>query len=141
MTAPETDSSSSSSGGAGGLEQWDLTSKISPYLDRHMMFPLLEFLDEKIGSGSVSFLSKDVASARLALLRPTNMVDYAIDTYKVVHGEDATTPKDMEEQKAQVFKQLEDLEKGCKPLSDLCSNAEEKVRINQTNKHTKGRPL
>eukprot|EP00529_Nitzschia_sp_RCC80_P041340 CAMPEP_0113454320 /NCGR_PEP_ID=MMETSP0014_2-20120614/7802_1 /TAXON_ID=2857 /ORGANISM="Nitzschia sp." /LENGTH=34 /DNA_ID=CAMNT_0000345721 /DNA_START=81 /DNA_END=182 /DNA_ORIENTATION=+ /assembly_acc=CAM_ASM_000159 len=34
MTAPETDSSSS----GGGLEQWDLTSKISPYLDRHMMF-------------------------------------------------------------------------------------------------------
>ena len=127
MTAPETDSGS----GGGGLEQWDLTSKISPYLDRHMMFPLLEFLDEKIGSGSVSYSSKDVASARLALLRPTNMVDYAIDTYKVVHGEDAATPKDMEEQKAQVFKQLEDLEKGCKPLSDLCSNAEEKVRYKQ----------
>eukprot|EP00529_Nitzschia_sp_RCC80_P022491 CAMPEP_0113486020 /NCGR_PEP_ID=MMETSP0014_2-20120614/24782_1 /TAXON_ID=2857 /ORGANISM="Nitzschia sp." /LENGTH=496 /DNA_ID=CAMNT_0000379681 /DNA_START=160 /DNA_END=1647 /DNA_ORIENTATION=+ /assembly_acc=CAM_ASM_000159 len=124
MTAPETDSSSS----GGGLEQWDLTSKISPYLDRHMMFPLLEFLDEKIGSGSVSYSSKDVASSRLALLRPTHMVDYAIDTYKVVHGEDVATPKDMEEQKAQVFKQLEDLEKGCKPLSDLCSNVEEKAK-------------
>lgn len=92
------------------------------------MFPLLEFLDEKISSGSVSYLSKDVASARLALLRPTHMVDYAIDTYKVVHGEDASIPQEMEDQKAQVFQQLEALEKGCKPLSDLCSNQEEKVR-------------
>ncbi|KAL3893325.1 MAG: hypothetical protein SGARI_008240, partial [Bacillariaceae sp.] len=115
-------------GGEGGLEQWDLTSKISPFLDRHMMFPLLTYLDELIEAKTIDYSSKDVAAARLALLRPTHMVDYAIDTYNSVHGDGATVPKEMEEQKSQVFKQREELEKGCKPLADLCDNAEEKVR-------------
>ena len=111
----------------GGLEQWDLTNKNSAYLDRHMMFPLLEYLDGQIKADKISYSSKDVAAARLALLRPTHMVDYAVDTYKSVHGESAEIPQEMEEQKKQVFKQLEELESGCKPLTDLCNNAEEKV--------------
>ena len=110
-----------------GMEQWDLTSKISPYLDRHMMFPLLEYLDSLITSKSVNYESKDVAAARLALLRPTHMVDYAIDIYKAVHGADSQIPKEMEEQKTSVFQTLEELEKGCKALHELCAKEEEKV--------------
>ncbi|OEU13103.1 hypothetical protein FRACYDRAFT_172037 [Fragilariopsis cylindrus CCMP1102] len=113
----------------GGLEQWDLTNKNSAYLDRHMMFPLLEYLDGQIKADKISYSSKDVAAARLALLRPTHMVDYAVDTYKSVHGESAEIPQEMEEQKKQVFKQLEELESGCKPLTDLCNNAEEKTKL------------
>ena len=112
-----------------GLEQWDLTSKNSSYLDRHMMFPLLEYLDGQIKADKISYSSKDVAAARLSLLRPTHMVDYAVDTYKSVHGDAAKIPEEMEEQKKQVFKQLEELESGCKPLTDLCNNAEEKVSL------------
>ena len=26
------------------MADWDLTAKIGPYLDRHLVFPLLEFL-------------------------------------------------------------------------------------------------
>ena len=29
------------------MADWDLTSKIGPYLDRHLVFPLLEFLSVK----------------------------------------------------------------------------------------------
>ena len=94
-----------------------------------MMFPLLEYLDGLIDAKTINYSSKDVAAARLALLRPTHMVDYAIDTYKIVNGETAQIPPEMEEQKSEVFKQLEEVEKGCKPLADLCSNEEEKVRI------------
>lgn len=110
-----------------GMEQWDLTSKISPYLDRHMMFPLLEYLDGLIADGSVRYSTQDVAAARLALLRPTHMVDYAIDIYKTVHPE-SEIPAEMQEQKTSVYQRLEELEKGCKALHELCSNEEEKVR-------------
>jgi len=113
----------------GGLERWDLTNKNSAYLDRHMMFPLLEYLDGLIEADRISYSSKDVAAARLALLRPTHMVDYAVDTYKSVHGESAEIPEEMEEQKAQVFKQLEELEHGCKRLTDLCNDEEEKTKL------------
>jgi translation initiation factor 3 subunit E len=111
-----------------GMEQWDLTSNISPYLDRHMMFPLLEFLDGLIKAGTINYNSKDVAAARLALLKPTHMVDYAIDIYKSLEGGNSV-PKEMDEQKAATLKTLEELEQGCKGLHELNSNTEEKVRI------------
>ena len=104
-----------------------MTSKISPYLDRHMMFPLLEYVDGLIAEGSVTYSTLDVATARLALLRPTHMVDYAMDIYKTVHPE-MEIPAEMQEQKTSVYQRLEELEKGCKALHELCSNEEEKVR-------------
>jgi hypothetical protein len=111
-----------------GMEQWDLTAKVSPYLDRHMMFPLLEYMDGLINAGTVSYSTQDVAAARLALLRPTHMVDYAIDIYKGLHGTESEVPKEMEEQKTSVYQRLEELEKGCKALHELCGKGDEKVR-------------
>ena len=61
---------------------WDLTSQISPHLDLHMMFPLLEYVDSLITAGLVPYTHGDVAASRLALLRPTHMVDYAMDIYR-----------------------------------------------------------
>jgi translation initiation factor 3 subunit E len=110
-----------------GIEEWDLTSKVSPYLDRHMMFPLLDYLDEQINAGTVSYSSNDVAAARLALLRPTHMVDYAEDIYRGINGADSEIPQEMEEQKKSVYVKLEELKVGCKPLHDLCNNEEERV--------------
>ncbi len=81
------------------VEQWDLTSQISPYLERHMVFPLLAFVDTLIGQSKVAYPSAEIAAARLALFRPTTMVDYAIDTYKSVHGDAAAIPAEMQEQK------------------------------------------
>lgn len=110
------------------VEEWDLTSRISPYLDRHMVFPLLEFIDTTLlPDAKVSYKASDIGAARLALLRPTHMVDYAMDTYKSVHGEDATIPPEMQEQKDKVYVALEDLKKGCAPLDKLCKDEEELV--------------
>jgi translation initiation factor 3 subunit E len=112
-----------------GVEQWDLTSVVSPYLDRHMIFPLLEYVDSLIASNKqfVNYNAQQVAAARLALLRPTAMVDYAIDTYKSVHGENAEIPAEMQQQKDDVYQQLEKLTKGCETLTKLCDNKEERV--------------
>jgi len=110
---------------------YDLTSLISPYLDRHMMFPLLEYIDSLISTGSISYSSLDVAQARLELLQPTHMVDYAMDIYREVHGEDATIPSDMEDQKKGVFLELERLREGQMKFDDLCRN--EDLRANLVN--------
>jgi translation initiation factor 3 subunit E len=112
-----------------GMEQWDLTSLVAPHLDLHMMFPLLEYLDTLINSGLISYSSTDVAASRLALLGPTHMVDYAIDIYKSLHGENAPVPQEMEQQKQQVYQRLEELRKGCNPLDELCRNTEERVSL------------
>jgi len=114
---------------AGGVEQWDLTSQLSPYFDRHMMFPLLEYVDSLINAGSVSYSDKDVAAARLSLLRPTHMVDYAIDIYKGLHGEDSPVPQEMEAQKTQVYERLEELRAGCDVFDKLSRNEEERAKL------------
>lgn len=112
------------------MNSWDLTSQVSPYLDRHMIFPLLEFLDSLIKQGISSYDCKDVAAARLALLTPTHMVDYAVDEYKSLHGgDDAPVPEEMQQQRETVFRELDALRKGCEALDNLCKNTEERVRI------------
>ena len=68
-----------------------------------------------------------VAQARLELLKPTHMVDYAMDIYREVHGEGAAIPKEMEEQKAGVFAELERLKEGAAKFDELCRNEEERV--------------
>ena len=78
--------------------EWDLTSQISPHLDLHMMFPLLEYVDSLITADLVPYTHSDVAASRLSLLRPTHMVDYAMDIYRELHGAEAEIPQEMEQQ-------------------------------------------
>jgi translation initiation factor 3 subunit E len=106
---------------AAAKTSWDLTCKISPYLDLHMMFPLLEFVDSCYSSTTT-----EVAQARLALLRPTHMVDYAMDIYRELY-QCEEVPQEMEQQKAQVYERLETLRNGCQPLIDLCTTEAERV--------------
>ena len=120
-------SSDSSNEGAVVVASWDLTNRVSPYLDLHMMFPLLEYVDSLINDGMIAYDSSDVAAARLSLLRPTHMVDYAMDIYRELHGDDNAIPQEMEDQKAAVFVKLEELRNASKPLEDLLSNLDLKV--------------
>lgn len=110
-------------------EVYDLTNSISPYLDLHMMFPLLEYVDSLISTNAIPYSAQDVAKARLSLLRPTHMVDYAMDIYRELHGKDCEIPAEMEQQKKDVLQKLEDLksDKGCQAFEDLCNNTELRV--------------
>lgn len=110
---------------------YDLTSNVSPYLDLHMMFPLLEYVDSLISNGTIPYKSEDVAKARLSLLRPTRMVDYAMDIYKELHGRDSVIPNEMEEQKKKVYEKMEELkgDSGCKAFDDLCHNTDFKNKL------------
>jgi len=103
---------------------WDLTSSVSPYLDLHMMFPLLEYVDSLIATGATPYSSSDIAAARLSLLRPTHMVDYAMDIYRELHGPDAKIPEEMDIQKEKVFVKMEDTKNANKVLEDLFENHE-----------------
>jgi translation initiation factor 3 subunit E len=118
MTAPQPTEDASA---------YDLTGLISPHLDLHMMFPLLEYIDSLISANAISYSSSDVAQARLSLLKPTHMVDYAMDIYREVHGEDAEIPREMEEQKNAVFKELEELREGAAKMDELFRNEELRV--------------
>lgn len=59
------------------MPEYDLTNKIAQHLDRHMIFPLLEFL-----SSRKIYDEKSILATKLDLLNNTNMVDFAVDCYK-----------------------------------------------------------
>jgi eIF3 subunit 6 N terminal domain len=57
--------------------EYDITTEVGNYLDRHLVFPLLEFLQLQ-----GIYAEADILDAKLDLLSKTNMVDYAIDIHK-----------------------------------------------------------
>lgn len=65
------------------MAEYDLTSKIGCYLDRHLVFPLLEFLSERD-----IFDERDLLKGKIDLLSSTNMVDFAVDVYKALHPDE-----------------------------------------------------
>lgn len=117
------------------VARWNLTSSVSQYLDLHMMFPLLEYVDSLISTDAIQYSSSDVAAARLSLLRPTHMVDYAMDIYRELHGLDAEIPLEMEEQKSKVYEKMAELksDKGCKAFEDLFANDEVRNKLIRDN--------
>lgn len=128
VKAPETETSSTSAA------TWDLTSSVSPHLDLHMMFPLLEYVDGLIAQGQIPYSVNDVAAARLSLLRPTHMVDYAIDIYRELHGAEEDVPQEMEDQKMRVFEKLEELRNGCKSFDELWREEGRRATLMQNGK-------
>ncbi|KAH8050962.1 hypothetical protein JL722_10992 [Aureococcus anophagefferens] len=86
--------------------EYDLTQKISPFLDAHLVFPLLDFLEE-----NTSYEAGSVQRARLDLLAPTNMVDYAIEIRSALGDANAALAMEALEAKVQrVAEVLEDAE-------------------------------
>ena len=65
------------------MANYDLTPRIAPNLDRHLVFPLLEFLQER-----QLYADEDILKAKIELLNNTNMVDYAMDIHKSLYHTD-----------------------------------------------------
>eukprot|EP00249_Psilotum_nudum_P014645 c24936_g1_i1 orf=537-1856(-) len=98
------------------MAQYDLTPKMAPYLDRHLVFPLLEFLQDKQLYGDDQILK-----AKLELLAKTNMVDYAMDIHKsLYHTEEV--PQEMLERRVEVVSRLKMLEDSAAPLISFLQN-------------------
>ena len=64
------------------MAQWELTSKLGPFLDRHLVIPLLEFLSLNCKD---IYNETDLLRGKLELLSGTNMIDYAMDVHKTLY--------------------------------------------------------
>merc|ERR1712183_511579 len=85
-------------------EQYDLTSKVGPYLDRHLVFPLLEFLSSK-----EIYDDTELLRGRLELLQGTNMLDFVKDEYQRLHQTDEV-PDELANKRQEVIRQMRELE-------------------------------
>ncbi|KAJ7972179.1 Eukaryotic translation initiation factor 3 subunit E [Quillaja saponaria] len=99
------------------MADYDLTPRIAPNLDRHLVFPLLEFLQER-----QLYPDEQILKAKIELLNRTNMVDYAMDIHKNLYHTD-DVPQDMVERRAEVVGKLKKLEEAAAPLVAFLQNA------------------
>ncbi|KAG5252766.1 hypothetical protein OIU85_000338 [Salix viminalis] len=99
------------------MATYDLTPRIVPNLDRHLVFPLLEFLQE-----SQLYPDEQILKAKIELLNKTNMVDYAMDIHKSLYRTEEV-PQDMIDRRAEVVARLKALEEAAKPLVEFLQNA------------------
>lgn len=90
---------------------YDLTRTLAPFLDRHLVFPLLEFLDTK----KDLFSEEEVLQSKLQLLEKTNMVDFAGDIYKKLHKA-TELPQAMKDKRDEVVAKLTQLKEEAAPI-------------------------
>nr|AEE61882.1 unknown [Dendroctonus ponderosae] len=98
------------------MAKFDLTSKIGQYLDRHLVFPLLEFLSAK-----ENYDETEVLKAKLDILSKTNMIDYAIDIRKQLYPRDEV-PEDLKQRRQHVVAQLQELQQVVEPILQIMAN-------------------
>lgn len=63
----------------------DLTMKMIPFLDRHLVFPLIEFLELK-----EVYVAENLLKAKYDLFKNSNMVDFVVDLYKKLNKTEET---------------------------------------------------
>lgn len=99
--------------GGEGPTQWDSTSKIAGNLDRHLVFPLLEFLQTR-----GIYPEEDIMKSKIELLKDTNMVDFAMDIYRQIHSTE-DVPEEMTERRKVVIGNLRELQETAAPIVDF----------------------
>ncbi|GMT28617.1 hypothetical protein PFISCL1PPCAC_19914, partial [Pristionchus fissidentatus] len=81
------------------MSDFDLTRRMAPFLDTHLIIPLLEFIEPRQIYDNDSL----VAMHRRVLMR-TNMMDSIMETYP-----DGNSPPDLEQRRDQILKERDEL--------------------------------
>jgi len=108
------------------MGDWDLTSKIGPYLDRHLVFPLLEFLSVK-----EYYDETDLLRGKLDLLSNTSMVDFAMDVHKSLYP-DQDVPGTLKDKRSQVVENFKKLQAETEPVLKIFADPEVTRQIQQS---------
>ncbi|KAK4523640.1 hypothetical protein GAYE_PCTG71G1536 [Galdieria yellowstonensis] len=97
--------------------EYDLTRYIGEHLDRHMVFPLLEFLHAQ-----GIYDEQDILKEKYQLLQKTNMIDFAADVYRQLTGNDP--PPELMERRDKVVFALKTLSLECERILKVIEDDE-----------------
>ncbi|KAL3253229.1 hypothetical protein ABHI18_009635 [Aspergillus niger] len=92
--------------------QYDLLPKLIPYLDRHLVFPLLEF-----SSGSQED-DKEMIRAKYELLKHTKITDYVPNLWKEINDSD-TIPDEFVKKREEVLAKLQHYQEQSAKITEL----------------------
>lgn len=92
----------------------DLLPKLVTHLDRHLIFPLLQFVADQ----SEEEASPEITRAKYELLKKTNMTDYVATLYCELEGVDEA-PKEFSTKRQEVLDRLEKYGEESEKITDL----------------------
>lgn len=95
-------------------KEYDLLPKLVTHLDRHLIFPLLQFVADQDEEGEAAHFTK----AKYELLNKTNMTDYVATLYCEMEGVQ-DPPKEFAAKRQQVLDQLEKYSQESEKITDL----------------------
>ncbi|KAF2174685.1 eukaryotic translation initiation factor-like protein 3 subunit E [Zopfia rhizophila CBS 207.26] len=104
---------STSDGVPGIAEQYNLLPKLIPNLDRHLIYPLLNFSSDEDAEHPL-----EQKKLLLELLKPTNMTDFVGQLYQEIHNL-SDMPEEYKKKRDQVLKRRDQLEEETSKISGL----------------------
>ena len=81
-------------------EEYDLLPKLIPHFDRHLIFPLLEFLSGQEEDPT------EITKTKYELLKQTNMTDYVSSLWQEINNSD-TPPEEFSKKREEVLHRLQ----------------------------------
>jgi len=107
----------------------DLTRKLTPNLDRHLVFPLMEFLSQR------DFYDQtDLQKAKLDLLSKTNMVDFAIEIHASLYPDDPN-PQALINKRVEVVAKLKRNKTEAGPILDILGDEDVQKQVQLSRDH------
>lgn len=94
-------------------EEYELLPKLIPYLDRHLVFPLLEFATVHEGDDA-----DDITKSKYELLKHTNMTDYVANLWQDINKSD-TMPEEFIKKREQVLEKLQEYGEQSSKITEL----------------------
>lgn len=108
------------------IAQYDLTSKMTPFLDRHLVFPMFVFLRD-----TQMYKTKDIDQAEVKLLEGTNMIDFLKERYDELEQEPPNGVEELEERREKVISDLSNDRSRVLDLLELLESDEDVKKLSQ----------
>ena len=100
-------------------EQYELLPKLIPYLDRHLVFPLLEFATVHEDEDDADDAARDdITKSKYELLKQTNMTDYVANLWQEINKSD-TIPEEFIKKREQVLEKLQEYGEQSSKITEL----------------------
>lgn len=107
--------------------KYDLTNTLAPFMDLHFMFPLIDFL-----SSNELYDESQLMAAKLSLLKPTNMADFAVEIYQTIHNT-TDVPAEFEDRRGAILDSLSLAKSECSPMLELIEDEEKILQLQSEN--------